>query len=192
MNTMIAKRICYGLKAKGFIPENLIEVYIYGFELLVSTIISAAIILTIGIILKMTLCSVLFLLTFITIRRFTGGYHANKYIICQICTVGAFLLVLAASYYVYLNVYMSLSVIIIGETVIWLFGPIENKHKPMTDREKRKNKLRGLITYPAFGIFGMFLQIYSPIAGNTVECTLIIIISWMLLPLLGRRLKGNV
>ena len=64
--------------------EEYRDYYQYGVEITISSVLSVAAVLAIGILLHRFFASVLYLFLFMFIRRFTGGYHANTYFKCNI------------------------------------------------------------------------------------------------------------
>ena len=70
------------------------EIYIYGFEIIISSFFGASSVLFLGIILRSVIESLVFLIIFIVIRQCCGGYHANSYIKCIISFVLVFVLVI--------------------------------------------------------------------------------------------------
>ena len=190
MEHVLSLLVCKHLLKKGVITEELKDVYIYGFDLLFSFLISTTIILTIGLITHQILPTIFFLLTFILVRRYTGGYHANTYLKCQICTVSFYLITVVLSIYLNIPHYSYIILGAIGIFVILLLGPIENPHKPLTNQEKKKHKITGLILFSMICIVGAIIKPFNDVWGNTVFYTLSLIIILMIIPLLGRR-KNN-
>ena len=71
-----------------------LDIYIYGFELLVSSVIETISLLLIGLLTGKFVETVIFIISFSSIRVFSGGYHANSYLKCFIVTIAYYLLVL--------------------------------------------------------------------------------------------------
>ena len=71
-----------------------IEFYRYGIEITLSSLINIALISIIGIVTNYTFESTMFLAVFIIMRSFTGGYHANTYIKCNLVTSISFVILL--------------------------------------------------------------------------------------------------
>lgn len=63
------------------------EVYEYGFELSISSVIGIIIVLSIGLISEKFWESVIFYIVFCFTRLFTGGYHASNHLLCKITFV---------------------------------------------------------------------------------------------------------
>lgn len=191
MEHKLSLLVCNRLLKKGVITEELKDVYIYGFDLLFSFLISTTIILTIGIISGHIVPTLFFLVTFILVRRYTGGYHANTYLKCQICTVSFYLISLLLSIFLNIPIYLFIGIGLIGVVVILLFGPIENPHKPLTNEEKKKHKITGFILFSLVCIGGSVVKYFNDIWGNIFFYTLSIIIILMIVPLLERRKAKN-
>lgn len=60
------------------------EVYQYGFEIIFSTLIGFFITIAIGAVFRMFLVSLVYYFAFVALRQFTGGYHANTYLKCNL------------------------------------------------------------------------------------------------------------
>lgn len=128
-----------------FVRHNIISddersIYKYGAEITISTLIGIVLILTSGIILKNILDSIIFLLCFIFIRIYSGGYHCDTYLKCNITFIGVYLLRLLIKIIVPLafEPFFSLVLMIISMTIIFIFSPLENINKPLVTVEVKK------------------------------------------------------
>lgn len=89
---ILSKRIAFLVcKETDDIP---FEIYVYGFELLLSSLIETGAIILIGCLFGKFLETILFLLSFSSIRFFSGGYHAKSYLRCFIVTLISYFLIL--------------------------------------------------------------------------------------------------
>lgn len=143
MITGLSKRISHFLYRNNIITEKDMEIYQYGFEIIFSTIIGLAIIIFIGIVLHMFWQSILYYLIFATIRQYTGGYHANSYLKCNLFffvvsffTLGMTKLCYTSDLY---TITPHVLILIITILSIYKLAPIENQNKPMTDNELKRN-----------------------------------------------------
>lgn len=173
------------LYKKATISSEYKEVYIYGLELIFSFIISTSIIITIGIVLRQLISAVTFLITFIIIRQYTGGYHATTYFMCKFYTISCFLVSVLLANIITVPKNAFLVLLFFGTIIICLFGPIENPHKPLTLKEKKKYKTIGLLLYSIWSLIGF--QISYTSISNTIFFTLCIIIILMIIPIFERR-----
>lgn len=86
------------------------EIYVYGFELLISSIIETGALLFVGFLIGKFIETILFLFSFSSIRFFSGGYHSNSYIKCFVVTLFSYLFVLLL--YNYLREFSVINIII--------------------------------------------------------------------------------
>ena len=121
MENTVAIWICNKLLEKKIISDTYLEVYVYGFELILSFLISSSIIIAIGIITNQIIPTLTFLITFIFIRQFTGGFHANSYIMCKIYTLLCYIGSIFFSYLFPVNRFAFVILFVIGEAIIGLF-----------------------------------------------------------------------
>ena len=177
------------LYRKATISNEYREVYIYGLELIFSFIISTSIIMTIGIALRQVIPTITFLITFIVIRQYTGGYHATTYFVCKLCTVSCFLISVLLARIVTVSKSAFIVLLILGAVIICLWGPIENPHKPLTPQAKKKHKITGLVLYSIWSIIGYQTSYIITSVSNTIFFTLCIIIILMIIPIFERRNK---
>ena len=106
-----------------------IEFYRYGIEITLSSLINIALISIIGIVTNYTFESTMFLAVFIIMRSFTGGYHANTYVKCNLVTSISFVILLLIFKIIR---HVSLKSIIL--IAIFQVVTIENKNKPIENR----------------------------------------------------------
>ena len=123
------------------------EIYIYGFEIIISSFFGASSVLFLGIILRSVIESLVFLIIFIVIRQCCGGYHANSYIKCIISFVLVFVLVIIGQRLVlpYYSTFVLVIMSVVRMSVILNLAPIENSQKPLTDEIKSRNRRLAII-----------------------------------------------
>ena len=80
------------------VPEEQREIYEYGFELSISSLIGIFIVLAIGLISNKFWESIVFYIVFCFTRLFTGGFHASNHLLCKITFAAALLVVLLADW----------------------------------------------------------------------------------------------
>ena len=72
----LANSMAYFYANNQYIPMSEINSYVYGFEILLSTVINIALVLIIASFLHLFIEAILFMGAFILIRNVGGGYHA--------------------------------------------------------------------------------------------------------------------
>lgn len=84
MISYLSRFITLFLLQNKIVEQEKCDVYEYGFEVIISTIIGFILIFTSGILLNELLSSMIFYAMFIIVRQYTGGYHANSHLKCKL------------------------------------------------------------------------------------------------------------
>lgn len=171
------------------IDENHKEVYIYGFEIWISNVINFCLIMGFGLILREVINSVLFYIVFVVTRSFSGGYHADSYLKCNVLFASIYLITILFTKVmtpfmslVYLLVFLAIYIGCIIE-----YAPIDSENKKLTKDNKVKFKrvsiLISLIWTAIITIFYLIAREYA----TTITFTLVMIAMLMLVEVNKRR-----
>lgn len=123
-------RVMMLFMANDAIPEAEADIYRYGLDLLLSSIINILSILMLGIITHHFKATALMVLFYIPLQSFGGGYHANTHLMCYAITLS----VMAASVCIaqYVPVSWLLSFSIPGIVVLFKLAPVEHENAPFS------------------------------------------------------------
>lgn len=176
---MLNKSAVYlvGLLEKHYqISQEEQPIYIYGFELLLSTLSSMVSIVCISLLINKPIYSVIFFLFFFTLRLFCGGYHANTYFKCFITTNAIFVsTILLTELFLLLQIKWIIPIlVIISLAIVWVFSPIKNKHHPCSEETHRKNKRISRSLSSVYSL--IFIYIYTFTSLNNIAVN----IAWSL------------
>lgn len=129
------------------IADNERAIYKYGTEVTISTLIGILIILSVGFAIRNILDSVIFLLCFITVRVYSGGYHADTYVRCNLIFVSVFISTILLKHIIPNQFGFEINIILLicAFIIIVVFSPIENKHKPFNKIETRRYRKISII-----------------------------------------------
>ncbi len=130
-----------------------LEIYIYGIELIISSIIGTSLIILTGLITNSLTQCVIYLITFSLIRVYTGGYHCMSYLKCNILSVASYIIVYMSLYFlesIFANPFSMLGVYITTMLFALIFAPVKNKNKELTQKEQKKYKIISLIMITLF------------------------------------------
>ncbi len=161
------------------------EYYQYGMEITVSSVLNVILILIIGILFKSFIESLFFLLLFIPIRQYAGGFHASSYFKCNLtfCIAFTALLVLyhltnelLTSYFAILITYSSILLIIFR-------CPIENPNKPISPKRKKYHKIMAVTLGAIYGTTGIALTVFSNKYDALILYTLLLVAVLILIAL---------
>lgn len=139
---ILSKKITYAFLKKGMISNQNKEIYQYGFEILLSTLIYSLVFFSTSILTQTIVPSLVFLIGFFIIRTISGGYHANTYIKCHILSIVNHLTFIIVFKYLFglLPPQLFVVILIISSIVVFLCAPIEHPNKPFIKNERRRFK----------------------------------------------------
>lgn len=130
------------------------DVYTYGIEILLSTMLEIMAILLSAAFLSSAIEGIIFVVLFLSLRFFTGGYHANTYRKCFAVTVGSFWAVLlATTLFMRSGLVRCLYITLICSAVyIIARSPIINERQPLSTVSIIKNgKIAAIILFIHLG-----------------------------------------
>ena len=125
---------------QGYIKSSDIQTYQYGFELLLSSVVSVVLVVAIAFAFGNTKLALAYLFGFIPIRVYAGGYHGRSHTECYFAFATSFTLCLLLS----MNTAGVQLLPIVTCLVLFLImvgvAPVEAKNKPLTKQRRNKNR----------------------------------------------------
>lgn len=196
MITALSKRISFFLYRKKIVEYESIDVYQYGFEIVISTIIGFLITLVLGLLFKMVLLSFLYYIIFVTLRQFTGGYHANTYLTCNsiyaFTTIVIFGMTKLSAYSELYTINFHVTLLIFSVLTVWFCSPIENKNKPFTEKQKRRNHWCGFLITVFLSVISCLLFQMAKSISALITFTLFIITLMIVIAIpIGKEVKEH-
>lgn len=187
--SFLSNRLAEFLCKKGIVESEEKEIYVYGYEMVITTLLGAIIVFGTALILNRFLESLIFFAVFVITRQHCGGFHANTRTVCTVSFVICFAFVLLFSkllepiYNLMLNflIEMPYLVTIIG------FAPIINENKPLDYDGKQANKKKSIVLSFVWITISSVITTFSPIIAATVALTLLIIAVLMVIEILKRK-----
>lgn len=169
MITHIARMVTVFLLKHNSIDESSIDIYQYGNEVIISSLIDVIIVIAIGVLFNELGQAVAFFITFFALRCFTGGYHANTYFKCKLVFVINILLVLCIIHQQKLyNIYSLTLICLFSVIVVFALAPIDNNNKPLTKLEKKTNSNKARFIVLSTTIIIYILYYYTRITSFTM------------------------
>lgn len=171
----ISIKFSESLSKNGVIPKEEREIYRYGMEALIATVVNFIIVLSLGLACHKLLHTIFFLLVYCSIRSFAGGYHAKNHLSCIVTFASTYLVLLILSGIFPIqqcNVFLVIGWIL-SFIIIWLIAPVEDLNRPIEEEENKnfskKSKtlivvntsvlIAGFYLFPNFSeyiVFGVF------------------------------------
>lgn len=163
----LSERISFLFSERKIIPKDMTEIYSYGFELMISTILNGILVLVVSIILGVFTKTLFLLPPFMLIRSMAGGYHAKTHFGCITGFTITFAISVIALKAMPQSIYFTFTIIslIFSLIVVLVNGSIPNENRKVTPEEKSKFDLISRRRAVCFTIVGMFLAVILPDYG---------------------------
>lgn len=168
----LSQRLANRLFNHGAISEELKDVYVYGFQLLISFVFSTSLVLFIGVALSKLIETLMFLIVYILLRSFSGGYHSKTYFMCTIITICVYLIVVLFTSFLDVNLIAYLSLLFIGTVLLLLLAPVKHPNKIITARNVIKYKAISIVLFIIFISIGIYFIAFDIRLSNVVFYTL--------------------
>lgn len=160
----LATWLTRGMIRTGSVPVEDEEIYVYGWSLLLAETGNMLTMFIIGLLSGEFIGTLIFLFTFIFLRIYAGGYHANSFGACYICSVLLYIAALILHKFLptawegqALVVMLTLSAMI---TYIW--SPVDHPNKPQNAAQKAKNKKISSLIITMEIIFIFLIWLWQP------------------------------
>ncbi len=126
----MARRIIDALIANGTVPLEDRELYEYGIRQGGLMVINLLTTILVGMSLGMVLESIVFLLAYVPMRTYAGGYHANTQLMCYLLSIPFMFIVLILIRMIPWNGYICLGALLCIGLVLYKLAPVENINRP--------------------------------------------------------------
>lgn len=180
----ISETITQKLEVSGKIQSNKRELYRYGIQQGLTILLNFVTFLIIGVILNMFWQSLFFLIGYMPLRSFAGGYHACTAKRCYVFSIILVTVVLILLKFITFSNIICIIVSIVSFILIALLAPVAAKNKPLDNLEysvyKRKTIVIAFIELMLFFIFNFLekVQVY--------ECFMMIFMCQSVILLIGK------
>lgn len=173
------------------VDSELEDVYRYGIEVTISSILNICLVMIASVLLGNPLSGLSFLICFIMLRLFCGGYHANSYLKCNSLMVILFVVSHFGAkllFHYNLTDYRLMSILLmLAFLPIYAFAPVKNKRKPLSERKAKKCRLLSIIIYILLSLLGLLLTSFGLLYGSIIIITFIEISVLILVEILMQR-----
>ena len=149
-----------------------VDIYIYGLEVVLLNGLLLISFLMMSIWFDMIFHFVGFIVVFVPLRVFTGGYHAKRSETCFIMSNVIYLLSLVIakeSSELHNNIYV-IMVTLVLVFVMYIGSPVENQNRPLTDYQLKRNRI---ITFIVIAIDFVLLLVLLKFDNNIASSVII-------------------
>ena len=160
----------------GF-EDNRSLIYQVGVDVLISTGLTVAGITGFSIVLCNRLGAIFFLLCFMTVRSYSGGYHAKTRTRCFLLTCGSYLLTVIPIRAKLFHYYSFCSFATAGIVIVvwYLFVPVDNVNKRLPQDWKRTNRYRAWVSVGGWLMFSVVMRRWSEELSFQIIMTILVI-----------------
>lgn len=161
----------YGkFRQMGIVQEDDRDVFAYGLDLLLFTLLTDATLLALGALAGLFWHSFLLLAAFTVLQSLCGGYHASTHLRCFITTSAGWaagMLLIA-----YMPDVAILPLPLYGVLAIWRIAPLEHENTPMSDAKKARMRKLGRTIAAVIIVLGTALSIAGVIYARPLFISL--------------------
>ena len=141
----LSRKIGDNLVQSNIVNAEDAEIYIYGINQILVSILNVSSALIIGLIFGAFFEIAVFMAAYIPLRTFAGGYHAITPLSCYIFSVIMLIVVSLGFKYLSLTEWVYYAVFALSAIVVFVLSPVEDKNKPLDEIEHRVYKKRAVI-----------------------------------------------
>lgn len=157
----ITVMFCDKLSNFGIIPAERKKVYIYGYELLLSSVVGIFCLMILSGLIGKPFIWIPYLMGFVSLRITGGGYHAKSHWGCIVSFSIVFLILYAVGNSIYQATYVNVIFALFALGMAYFLAPVEAVNKPLKPENRRKNRRRCL----AISLFNAVFSWIILIAG---------------------------
>lgn len=134
------------------------ELYLYGLKILIQWVVNVTLILSIGFWTKMIIECLLLLISFMLVRKFSGGIHLNKYVLCLISS-GTILLcgLFLIKHKWFIDIRLFRLFVLFATSLISIISPVIHPNKNINAHESKIYHLVTIVLASSFMILSVVL-----------------------------------
>ena len=141
----LAGKIGNNLVHSGVIKEEDTEIYIYGINQILTSVLNVSSALIIGLIFGVFPEIAVFMAAYIPLRSFAGGYHAKTPLRCYVFSVIMLIVVSIGLKYLHIADCVYYAVLVAATLVVLVLSPVEDRNKPLDEIEHKVYKRRTIL-----------------------------------------------
>lgn len=177
MIAYFSTKILSFLSKNLYIDDDMFEVYKYGIEITISSLLNIFLILIFGLLVGDIVSAIIFLLCIIPLRSYCGGYHASTYLRCNLIFLLCFLschlmseLINSASqeHIKFINE----MILLLSFIPTYIFAPVKNIHKILDRKQAVKCRYISFAIQFIYSVAAVILVMLDISYGSTISVTL--------------------
>lgn len=178
----LAYRIGDDLVRSGVVKEEDVAICVYGINQILVSALNVSSTLIIGMMFGVLLEVAVFMMAYIPLRSFAGGYHAKTPLRCYIFSVIMLIIISIGMKYLSVAEWVYYAVLSAAILVVLALSPVEDQNKPLDETERKVYKKRAaiiaaveLVIGLAFKLFGLDSLFVAMVYSFAVLCFMLVI-----------------
>lgn len=136
----LALKLVYQMELEGMICQEETEHYEYALVTMIERVVAVGSMLLIGAIAKQFIPTLCFLSFFLSLRKRTGGYHADKFWQCYLVTIITYIVITWVAVWLSDNSIAMYTILFSAILVIEIIGTVNHPNMDMDKSELREAK----------------------------------------------------
>lgn len=181
MKVLVFEKITDSLIDNGVINLEDKDIYVYGFKQGILMLLNVAVIMIIGSVLGMVWQSIIFILVYVLMRTYAGGYHATTQLRCFLISIIIVTSTFLGMKYITWTSFICWLLIIVSIITIRLLSPVEDVNKPLTKTENTNYQNKAVVILN--GVVGIAFVVWFMGQSKVLACisSTLFVVSMMLL-----------
>ena len=153
-------KITESFVAKGIITNEEQDICTYGLRQGTIMFLNVLTTIIIALIFNVLWQCIVFLLAYILLRSYAGGYHAKTQFRCYLFSIAMMIIIAMLIKYIKLNNFTIIIFTLISSVVIFLLAPVADSNKPLDEKETHvyRKKSRLILLFEIF-IICVFIRL---------------------------------
>lgn len=153
---------------REFIQDEEYEIYVFGLKQLLISIVNFLTVLLLGLLLQNVIQTCIYVVAFMIIRSYSGGYHASTPLRCYILTTITNIIILSVIKYVHSEIFILLCVEAVSGCVILALSPVSVVNRPLDNIEYIYYRKKSIMIYVIEIVISVMFLLTGYIEG--AEC----------------------
>ncbi len=141
----LSQKIGDDLVRSNVIEAEDAEIYIYGINQILVSVLNVSSALIIGLLFGTLFEIAVFMAAYVPLRSFAGGFHAKTPLRCYIFSIIMLIAVSIGFRYLSIAAWVYYAVFTVAFVIVLVLSPVEDKNKPLDDLEYKVYKKRAII-----------------------------------------------
>ncbi|MBS5621146.1 accessory gene regulator B family protein [Eubacterium sp.] len=143
----VSRKVTDRLLSRNAIKDEDYEIYQYGLEQLFTSILNMLTLFVIGSIMGMIWQGIIFVLSFMLLRKYAGGYHASTPLGCYLLTTLIITVALSVMKYLEISILIYLVLLMVSSVIVYMLTPVEAVNKELDKIEKIIYRKKTILTW---------------------------------------------